>query len=83
MTEKEAQAFVGDVPCVVNTLKDDKMFLEPPTTQPMARSKRQRRDTSSDPLDLLVSTQMHTHAPPSQFGVVLFEEIAFIIVGFG
>ncbi|XP_067090022.1 plexin-B2b [Osmerus mordax] len=54
MTEKEAQAFVGDVPCVVNTLKDDKMFLEPPSTQPRARSKRQRRDTSSDPLDLLI-----------------------------
>uniref|UniRef100_A0A7N8Y5T2 Plexin b2b n=1 Tax=Mastacembelus armatus TaxID=205130 RepID=A0A7N8Y5T2_9TELE len=45
MTAKEAQAFVGDVPCQVNTLQDDKLFLDPPSTQPRARSRRQRRDT--------------------------------------
>uniref|UniRef100_A0A8C2GU13 Plexin b2b n=1 Tax=Cyprinus carpio TaxID=7962 RepID=A0A8C2GU13_CYPCA len=54
MTAKEAQAFVGDAPCNVNTLQDEKLFLDPPSTAPSARSKRQRRDTSSDPLDLVI-----------------------------
>ncbi|XP_072528465.1 plexin-B2b isoform X2 [Salminus brasiliensis] len=54
MTAKEAQAFVGDVPCNVNTLQDDKLFLDPPTTTPRSRSKRQRRDIASEPLDLLI-----------------------------
>ncbi|KAI5100170.1 plexin-B2 precursor, partial [Silurus meridionalis] len=54
MTAKEAEAFVGDVSCNVNTLQDDKLFLDPPTTTPRSRSKRQRRDTTSEPLDLLV-----------------------------
>ncbi|XP_073687656.1 plexin-B2b [Garra rufa] len=54
MTAKEAQAFVGDAPCNVNTLQDDKLFLDPPSTTPSARSKRQRRDTGSDPLDLVI-----------------------------
>uniref|UniRef100_A0A8C1IFI3 Plexin b2b n=1 Tax=Cyprinus carpio TaxID=7962 RepID=A0A8C1IFI3_CYPCA len=57
MTAKEAQAFVGDAQCNVNTLQDDKLFLDPPSTVPSARSKRQRRDTSSDPLDLVVRQQ--------------------------
>ncbi|CAB1346303.1 unnamed protein product [Coregonus sp. 'balchen'] len=52
MTAEEAQAFVGDASCKVTILQDDKLFLEAPSTQPRARSKRQRRDTSSDPLDL-------------------------------
>ncbi|XP_059916367.1 plexin-B2-like [Gadus macrocephalus] len=54
MTSKEAQAYLGDVPCLVNTLQDDKLFLDPPATQPRARSKRHRRDTRSEPLDLLI-----------------------------
>ncbi|XP_057185372.1 plexin-B2b isoform X1 [Triplophysa rosa] len=54
MTAKEAQAFVGDVQCNVNTLQDDKLFLDPPSTAPSARSKRQKRDTSADMLDLVV-----------------------------
>ncbi|KAI4886264.1 hypothetical protein NFI96_016350 [Prochilodus magdalenae] len=54
MTAKEAQAFVGDVPCNVNTLQDDKLFLDPPTTMPRSRSKRQRRDARSELLDLLI-----------------------------
>uniref|UniRef100_A0A8C1FIW5 Plexin b2b n=1 Tax=Cyprinus carpio carpio TaxID=630221 RepID=A0A8C1FIW5_CYPCA len=54
MTAKEAQAFVGDAPCNVNTLQDEKLFLDPPSTAPSARSKRQRRDTGSDPLDLVI-----------------------------
>ncbi len=57
MTAKEAQAFVGDAQCTVNTLQDDKLFLDPPSTVPSARSKRQRRDTSSNPLDLVVRQQ--------------------------
>lgn len=54
MTAKEAQAFVGDVPCLVNTLQDDKLFLDPPSTPPRARSRRQRRDTRPELLDLMV-----------------------------
>ncbi|KAJ8393354.1 hypothetical protein AAFF_G00060760 [Aldrovandia affinis] len=53
MTAKEAQAFVGDVSCQVTTLQDDKLFLETPPTQPKSRS-RQKRDTSTEPLDLLI-----------------------------
>lgn len=53
MTAKEAQAFVGDVPCLVNTLQDEKLFLDPPSTPPRARS-RQRRDTRPELLDLVV-----------------------------
>uniref|UniRef100_A0AAY4E6R0 Sema domain-containing protein n=1 Tax=Denticeps clupeoides TaxID=299321 RepID=A0AAY4E6R0_9TELE len=55
MTAKEAQAFVGDVPCVVNTLQDDKLFLDPPNRAPTARSRMHRRDVTSEPLDLMVS----------------------------
>uniref|UniRef100_A0A672H4J0 Sema domain-containing protein n=1 Tax=Salarias fasciatus TaxID=181472 RepID=A0A672H4J0_SALFA len=54
MTAKEAQAFVGDVQCAVNTLQDDKLFLDPPSTTPSARSRRQRRDTRPELLDLMV-----------------------------
>ncbi|NP_001184245.2 plexin-B2b isoform 2 precursor [Danio rerio] len=54
MTANEAQAFVGDVQCMVNTLQDDKLFLDPPMSTPRARSKRPRRDTGSDPLDLQI-----------------------------
>ncbi|XP_037623495.1 plexin-B2b [Sebastes umbrosus] len=54
MTAKEAQAFVGDVPCVVNTLQDDKLFLDPPSTTPSARSRRHRRDTRPELLDLTI-----------------------------
>ncbi|TRY78985.1 hypothetical protein DNTS_005258 [Danionella cerebrum] len=54
MTAREAEAFVGDVQCNVNTLQDDKLFLESPSTAPRARSKRLRRDTSSEPLELLI-----------------------------
>lgn len=54
MTAKEAQAFVGDVPCLVNTLQDDKLFLDPPSTTPSSRSRRHRRDTRSELLDLLI-----------------------------
>uniref|UniRef100_A0A667YBW2 Plexin b2b n=1 Tax=Myripristis murdjan TaxID=586833 RepID=A0A667YBW2_9TELE len=53
MTAKEALAYVGEVPCVVNTLQDDKLFLDPPSSQPK-RSRRHRRDTSSEPLDLVI-----------------------------
>ncbi|XP_075894183.1 plexin-B2b isoform X2 [Nelusetta ayraudi] len=54
MTAREAQAFVGDVPCPVNTLQDDKLFLDPPSTPPQARSRRHRRDTRSELLDLTI-----------------------------
>ncbi|CAN9498964.1 unnamed protein product [Ophioblennius macclurei] len=54
MTAKEAQAFVGDVQCLVNTLQDDKLFLDPPSTTPRARSRRQRRDTRPELLDLMI-----------------------------
>ncbi|CAL1568366.1 unnamed protein product [Knipowitschia caucasica] len=54
MTVKEAQAFVGDASCHVNILQDDKLILEAPSTQPRSRSKRQRRDTADDLLELMV-----------------------------
>ncbi|XP_022611595.1 plexin-B2 [Seriola dumerili] len=54
MTAKEAQAFVGDVSCLVNTLQDDKLFLDPPPTPPRARSRRHRRDTRPELLDLTI-----------------------------
>uniref|UniRef100_A0A8C6Q7S1 Plexin b2b n=1 Tax=Nothobranchius furzeri TaxID=105023 RepID=A0A8C6Q7S1_NOTFU len=54
MTASEAQAFVGDVQCLVNTLQDEKLFLDPPSTTPRARSRRQRRDTRPELLDLVV-----------------------------
>ncbi|XP_075900009.1 plexin-B2-like [Nelusetta ayraudi] len=54
MTAKEAQAFVGDASCHVNILQDDKLILDAPPTQPKPRSRRHRRDTSNDPLDLVV-----------------------------
>uniref|UniRef100_A0A8C6Q673 Plexin b2b n=1 Tax=Nothobranchius furzeri TaxID=105023 RepID=A0A8C6Q673_NOTFU len=53
MTASEAQAFVGDVQCLVNTLQDEKLFLDPPSTTPRARSRRQRRDTRPELLDLI------------------------------
>lgn len=54
MTAKEAEAYVGDVSCNVNTLQDDKLFLDPPSTTPKSHTKRQKRDTTSEPLELLV-----------------------------
>ncbi|TTR20088.1 Plexin-B2 [Bagarius yarrelli] len=54
MTAQEAQAFVGDKQCVVTVLHDDKLFLEAPSTPPKARSRRHRRDTSSETLDLVI-----------------------------
>ncbi|CAL8260986.1 unnamed protein product [Merluccius merluccius] len=54
MTAEEAKAFVGAVPYQVNTLQDDKLFLDPPSMQTRARSKRLRRDTRSEPLELLI-----------------------------
>lgn len=60
MTAKEAQAFVGDVSCQVNTLQDDKLFLDPPSTPPRARSRRHRRDTRPELLDLMVRSDRQT-----------------------
>lgn len=59
MTAREAQAFVGDVSCLVNTLQDDKLFLDPPSTPPRARSRRHRRDTRPELLDLTVRSDTH------------------------
>uniref|UniRef100_A0A6Q2XWD0 Plexin b2a, tandem duplicate 1 n=1 Tax=Esox lucius TaxID=8010 RepID=A0A6Q2XWD0_ESOLU len=53
MTAEEAQAFVGDAYCKVTILQEDKLILDAPSTQPKARSKSQRGDTS-DPLDLTI-----------------------------
>lgn len=43
MTAKEARAFVGDITLPVNTLQDDKLFLDPPRALPQL-SHRQRQD---------------------------------------
>uniref|UniRef100_A0A8C2CI67 Plexin b2a n=1 Tax=Cyprinus carpio TaxID=7962 RepID=A0A8C2CI67_CYPCA len=52
MTAKEAQAFVGDVSCTVTFLEDDKLFLVAPSSPPKSTSRRQRRDTSSEAMEL-------------------------------
>ncbi|XP_066523018.1 plexin-B2a [Hoplias malabaricus] len=54
MTAQEAQAFVGDKPCTVTFLHEDKLILTAPSTPPKARSRRQRRDTSSETMDLVI-----------------------------
>lgn len=54
MTAKEAQAFVGDEQCVVTILEDDKLFLVAPSSPPKSTSRRHRRDTSSEAMELLV-----------------------------
>uniref|UniRef100_A0A8C1BIE8 Sema domain-containing protein n=1 Tax=Cyprinus carpio carpio TaxID=630221 RepID=A0A8C1BIE8_CYPCA len=54
MTAKEAQAFVGDVSCTVTFLEDDKLFLVAPSSPPKSTSRRQRRDTSSEAMELLI-----------------------------
>ncbi|KAM4614941.1 LOW QUALITY PROTEIN: plexin-B2-like [Polymixia lowei] len=54
MTAREAQAFVGDSSCNVTILQDDKLFLDAPSSKPRAKSKRQRRDTTKDLLELVV-----------------------------
>lgn len=54
MTAKEAQAFVGDEPCLVTILEDDKLFLVAPSSPPKSTSRRHRRDTSSEAMELLV-----------------------------
>lgn len=80
MTASEAQAFVGDQPCVVTVLHDDKLFLEAPSTPPKAHARRQRRDTSSETMDLVVSSGSHSGVhgvtvffrPLSQLFVFLF-----------
>ncbi|KAK7149721.1 hypothetical protein R3I94_009126 [Phoxinus phoxinus] len=54
MTVKEAQAFVGDEPCEVTILEDDKLFLVAPSRPPKSTSKRHRRDTSSETMELLI-----------------------------
>ncbi|KAM9328569.1 plexin-B2-like isoform 2-T6 [Pholidichthys leucotaenia] len=54
MTAIEAQAFVGDATCNVTILQDDKLFLVAPSSKPKSRSKRHRRDTTNDLLELVV-----------------------------
>lgn len=39
----------------VDPVQDDKLILEAPSSQPRARSKRQRRDAVNDLLELVVS----------------------------
>lgn len=54
MTAPEAQAFVGDEPCVVTILEYDKLFLVAPSSPPKSTSRRHRRDTSSEAMELMV-----------------------------
>ncbi|XP_063053202.1 plexin-B2b [Engraulis encrasicolus] len=50
MTTDEAKAYVGDVPCLVNTLEDDKLYLEPPSEYKV----RMRNVGTSEPLNLKI-----------------------------
>uniref|UniRef100_A0AAQ4RHC3 Sema domain-containing protein n=1 Tax=Gasterosteus aculeatus aculeatus TaxID=481459 RepID=A0AAQ4RHC3_GASAC len=52
MTAKEAQAFVGDASCPVNILQVTVLILDAPQSQPGSR--RQRRDTADNMLELVV-----------------------------
>ncbi|KAI4903611.1 hypothetical protein NFI96_015160 [Prochilodus magdalenae] len=54
MTAQEAQAFVGNEPCTVTILHADKLILTAPANSSKAQPRRQRRDTSSESLPLLV-----------------------------
>ncbi|XP_052411041.1 plexin-B2a [Carassius gibelio] len=54
MTAKEAKAFVGDEQCLVTILEDDKLFLVAPSRPPKSTSRRQRRDTSSEAIELMI-----------------------------
>uniref|UniRef100_A0AAR2LE23 Sema domain-containing protein n=1 Tax=Pygocentrus nattereri TaxID=42514 RepID=A0AAR2LE23_PYGNA len=48
-----AQAFVGNEPCNVTILQADKLILVAPFHRPKARSRRQRRETSSEDMELI------------------------------
>ncbi|XP_062403466.1 plexin-B2b [Sardina pilchardus] len=50
MTADEAKAFVGDVSYSVNTLEDDKLYLEPPSHHNLRRSS----GSTSEPLPLKI-----------------------------
>ncbi|XP_076862790.1 plexin-B2a isoform X2 [Brachyhypopomus gauderio] len=54
MTVQEAQAFIGDEPCNITILQDDKVFLVAPLHPPKARSRRQRRDASDETMELVI-----------------------------
>ncbi|XP_017573306.1 plexin-B2a isoform X3 [Pygocentrus nattereri] len=54
MTAPEAQAFVGNEPCNVTILQADKLILVAPFHRPKARSRRQRRETSSEDMELVI-----------------------------
>ncbi|XP_035377013.1 plexin-B2a [Electrophorus electricus] len=54
MTVQEAQAFVGDEPCNITILQDDKLFLVAPLNPPKSRSRRQRRDASAETMELVI-----------------------------
>ncbi|XP_077565510.1 plexin-B2-like isoform X2 [Stigmatopora nigra] len=53
-TAAEARAFVGDAPCNVSILQDDRLILDPPSRRPRARSRRHRREAAGEPLELVV-----------------------------
>uniref|UniRef100_A0ACB8FPP0 Uncharacterized protein n=1 Tax=Sphaerodactylus townsendi TaxID=933632 RepID=A0ACB8FPP0_9SAUR len=44
MTIEEAQAFVGEQPCIIKTLTETDLYCEPPEVQPPPK-RRQKRDT--------------------------------------
>lgn len=54
-------SLIGRVCVCVSAPQDDKLILDAPPKQPNPRPRRHRRDTSNDPLDLVVRARTHTH----------------------
>lgn len=74
MTASEAKAFVGDVAYSVNTLEDDKLYLEPPPEHTV----RMKNSGTSESLTLKVRAPVS--APPKTKPSFIFHSFFLIII---